>query len=53
MDGAAAPTAVAQASEDTTSSAQRDLLYEQIGRLKVEHDFLSRSPAMSRRNGAL
>src|SRR3979411_1564479 len=30
------------ASEDSTSAAQVDLLYRQIGQLKVENDFLSR-----------
>ena len=30
------------ASEDTASTAQADLLYRQIGQLKVENDFLSR-----------
>ena len=30
------------ASEDTASTAQVDLLYRQIGQLKVENDFLSR-----------
>src|SRR6202007_3211475 len=30
------------ASEDTASAAQVDLLYRQIGQLKVENDFLSR-----------
>jgi transposase len=29
-------------SEDTASAAQVDLLYRQIGQLKVENDFLSR-----------
>jgi len=28
--------------EDTASTAQVDLLYRQIGQLKVENDFLSR-----------
>jgi transposase len=38
------------ASEDTASAAQVDLLYRQIGQLKVENDFLSRSaePLLSR-----
>jgi transposase-like protein len=30
------------AAEDTASAAQVDLLYRQIGQLKVENDFLSR-----------
>jgi transposase len=30
------------ASEDTAGAAQVDLLYRQIGQLKVENDFLSR-----------
>jgi len=30
------------ASEDTASAAQVDLLYRQIGQLKVENDFLAR-----------
>jgi len=30
------------ASEDTASAAQVDLLYRQIGQLKVENDFLVR-----------
>ena len=30
------------ASEDTAGAAQVDLLYRQIGQLKVENDFLAR-----------
>ena len=30
--------------EDTASAAQVDVLYRQIGELKVETDFLSRNP---------
>ena len=32
------------AAEDTASAAQVDVLYRQIGQLKVENDFLSRNP---------
>jgi transposase-like protein len=32
------------AAEGTTSEAQVDLLYRQIGQLKVENDFLARNP---------
>ena len=41
LDGAASVFEGA-ASEDTASAAQVDLLYRQIGQLKVENDFLSR-----------
>jgi transposase len=41
LDGAARVFEGA-ASEDTASAAQVDLLYRQIGQLKVENDFLSR-----------
>ena len=41
LDGAAGVFGGA-ASEDSTSAAQVDLLYRQIGQLKVENDFLSR-----------
>src|SRR5271170_2971858 len=41
-------------SADTASAAQVDLLYRQIGQLKVENDFLSRKLAKcAGRNGAL
>ena len=43
LDGAAGVFAGSgAASEDTASTAQVDLLYRQIGQLKVENDFLSR-----------
>jgi transposase-like protein len=43
LDGAAGVfEGGAAASEDTASAAQVDLLYRQIGQLKVENDFLSR-----------
>jgi transposase len=43
LDGAAGVFESAGAtSEDTARSAQVDLLYRQIGQLKVENDFLSR-----------
>src|SRR5881628_290123 len=41
LDGAAAVFA-GGGTEDTASAAQVDLLYRQIGQLKVENDFLSR-----------
>ena len=43
------------AAEGTASEAQVDLLYRQIGQLKVENDFLARNPRTSsggERNGA-
>ena len=42
LDGAAGVFEAAAAAEDTASEAQVDLLYRQIGQLKVENDFLSR-----------
>jgi transposase len=43
LDGAASVfEGSSAASEDTASAAQVDLLYRQIGQLKVENDFLSR-----------
>ena len=42
LDGAAGVFEGGAASEDTASAAQVDLLYRQIGQLKVENDFLSR-----------
>ena len=42
LDGAAGVFEGGAASEDSTSAAQVDLLYRQIGQLKVENDFLSR-----------
>jgi len=41
LDGAAV-VFEAGGTEDTASAAQVDLLYQQIGQLKVENDFLSR-----------
>src|SRR5271170_5517314 len=38
--GAASEDSVSAASEDSVSAAQFDLLYRQIGQLKVENDFL-------------
>ena len=42
LDGAAGVFESGGAAEDTASAAQVDLLYRQIGQLKVENDFLSR-----------
>jgi transposase-like protein len=42
LDGAAGVFESGAASEDTAGAAQVDLLYRQIGQLKVENDFLSR-----------
>jgi transposase len=42
LDGAAGVFEGGAASEDTASTARFDLLYRQIGQLKVENDFLSR-----------
>jgi len=43
LDGAASVfEGSGAASQDTASAAQVDLLYRQIGQLKVENDFLSR-----------
>ncbi len=42
LDGAAGVFESGAASEDSASAAQVDLLYRQIGQLKVENDFLSR-----------
>src|SRR4030081_2591109 len=41
LDGAAGVFEGGAASEDTTSAAQVDLLYRQIGELKVDNGFLS------------
>ena len=42
LDGAASVFEGGGPSEDTASAAQVDVLYRQIGQLKVENDFLSR-----------
>jgi transposase len=42
LEGAAVVFASGSAAADTASAAQVDLLYRQIGQLKVENDFLSR-----------
>ena len=42
LDGAAGVFEGGGAADDTASAAQVDLLYRQIGQLKVENDFLSR-----------
>ena len=42
LDGATSVFEGGAAAEDTTSAAQVDVLYRQIGQLKVENDFLSR-----------
>ena len=42
LDGAAGVFEGGAASDDIVSAAQVDLLYRQIGQLKVENDFLSR-----------
>jgi transposase-like protein len=42
LDGTAGVFEGGAASEDIVSAAQVDLLYRQIGQLKVENDFLSR-----------
>ena len=42
LDGAAGVFEAGVAAEGTASEAQFDLLYRQIGQLKVENDFLSR-----------
>src|SRR5436190_17423086 len=42
LDGAASVFEGNTAAEGTTSEAQVDLLYRQIGQLKVENDFLAR-----------
>ena len=42
LDGAAGVFEGGAALEDIVSAAQVDLLYRQIGQLKVENDFLSR-----------
>ena len=42
LDGAAGVFESSAASADSASAAQVDLLYRQIGQLKVENDFLSR-----------
>jgi transposase len=55
LDGAARVfESSSPASEDTVSAAQVDLLYRQIGQLKVENDFLARKLGKcAERNGAL
>ena len=42
LDGAASVFEGGGAAEGTASEAQVDLLYRQIGQLKVENDFLAR-----------
>jgi transposase-like protein len=42
LDGAVSVFEGGTAAQDTASAAQVDLLYRQIGQLKVENDFLSR-----------
>ena len=42
LDGAASVFEGGGAAEGTTSEAQVDVLYRQIGQLKVENDFLAR-----------
>ena len=42
LDGAVGVFEGGATSEDIVSAAQVDLLYRQIGQLKVENDFLSR-----------
>jgi transposase-like protein len=42
LDGAASVFEIAGAAAGTASEAQVDLLYRQIGQLKVENDFLAR-----------
>jgi transposase len=42
LDGAAGVFEVGTATEATVSAAQVDVLYRQIGQLKVENDFLAR-----------
>ncbi len=42
LDGAVSVFEGVGAVEDTAGAAQVDVLYRQIGRLKVENDFLSR-----------
>ena len=42
LDGATSVFEGGAAAEDTASAAQVDVLYRQIGQLKVENDFLSR-----------
>ena len=42
LDGAVSVFEGGTTSEDTASAAQVDVLYRQIGQLKVENDFLSR-----------
>ena len=42
LDGATSVFEGGGAAEDTASAAQVDVLYRQIGQLKVENDFLSR-----------
>src|ERR1700686_5258569 len=45
LDGAAGVFEGGAAAEDTASAAQVDLLYRQIGQLKVENDFCHESSA--------
>jgi transposase len=42
LDGAVSVFEGIGAAEDTAGAAQADVLYRQIGQLKVENDFLSR-----------
>ena len=42
LDGAMSGFEGGAAAEDTASAAQVDVVYRQIGQLKVENDFLSR-----------
>ena len=42
LDGAVSVFEGGGAAEDTAGAAQVDILYRQIGQLKVENDFLSR-----------
>jgi len=42
LDGAASVFEGGAATEETAGAAQVDVLYRQIGQLKVENDFLSR-----------
>ena len=42
LDGAVSVFEGGAAAEDTAGAAQVDVLYRQIGQLKVENDFLSR-----------
>jgi transposase len=44
LDGAASVFEGGAPAESLASEAQVDVLYQQIGRLKVENDFLARNP---------